>query len=408
MLSHGPWIDAATATGLWRDGSAQPTIFAQMTALAQRTGAVNLGQGFPDTNPPQEVAEAAIDAIRSGINQYPPGPGTPALRRAIAEHQQRFYGLSLDPDSNVLVTTGATEAIAATILALVGPGDEVVTLEPFYDSYAATIAMAGGVHRTVPLRPVYHEVGDFSLRVDPDDLRATITSRTRLILINTPHNPTGTVLDPETLQLIVNLAVEADAIIVTDEVYEHLVYEGTHVPVAALPGAAGRCVTISSAGKTFSVTGWKIGWAIASPELITAITGAKQWLTYASGAPFQDAVARGLALPDTHYDAIRSDLQERRDLLVSALRSAGFPLSVPAAGYFVVADTSSFAEEDADALCRRLPEEAGVVGIPVSAFYRDPRRAGPARAWVRFAFCKDRETIRDAGERLSTWAAARR
>ena len=410
MLTDGPWITTAQANRLWADGAAQPTIFTQMSALAQRTGALNLGQGFPDTQPHPQVADAAIEAIREGINQYAPGPGHAVLREAIAAHQQRFRGMQVDPDTDVLVTTGATEAIAATILALVSPGDEVVTLEPYFDSYAANIAMAGGIHRTVPLlsepdpngRP-----GDFVLRVDEAALRATITPRTRMVLLNTPHNPTGLVLDRDTVQLIVDLVREADAILVTDEVYEHLVFEGEHVSAATLPGAEGRTVTISSAGKTLSITGWKIGWVIAPPELITAITSVKQWMSFTSGAPLQYGVAAGLALPDAEFTAIREDLRERRDLLVEGLHAAGFPLSIPAAGYFVVADAAPFGETDAMALCRRLPEEAGVVGIPVSALYQDPDAAGPARSWVRFAFCKDRPTIQAACERLADWATRR-
>lgn len=411
MLLDGPWIRTARATGLLHDGTAQPTIFTQMSALAARTGALNLGQGFPDTQPPQAVADAAVDAIRAGVNQYAPGPGHPVLREAIAAHQERFYGMSVDPEREVLVTTGATEALTATILALVSPGEEVVTLEPHFDSYAAAIGLAGAVHRPVPLvsEPDPDGTpGDFRLRLDADALRTAITPRTRMVLLNTPHNPTGIVLGREDLQLIVDLTAQADAVLVTDEVYEHLVYDGEHVPAGTLPGAEGRTVTISSAGKTLSVTGWKVGWAIAAPELIEAIASVKQWLTFTSGAPLQYGVARGLALPDATFDAIRADLHERRDLLVEGLREAGIPVSVPQAGYFVVADAARVGSADADALCRRLPEEAGVVGIPVSALFQDPASAGAARGWIRFAFCKDRPTIREACARLERWAAARR
>jgi N-succinyldiaminopimelate aminotransferase len=274
------------------DGDLKPTIFAEMSALATSTGAINLGQGFPDYDGPPEVLEAAKRAIDDGINQYPPGLGMPVLREAIARHQDRFYGIPVDPDREVLVTAGATEAIAATLLALLEPGDEVVTLEPFYDSYAAMIALAGARHVTVALRPPAFEP-------DLDELAAAVTDRTRIILINTPHNPTGTVLDKQTLEHIVALAEKHDAIIVTDEVYEHLAFEpGAHIPVAGLPGAAERTVTIGSGGKTFSTTGWKVGWLIAPSAIRDAIMAVKQFLTFVNGAPFQPAIAVGLDLPD--------------------------------------------------------------------------------------------------------------
>lgn len=413
MDATGPWTRASQAAGLLVDGQARPTVFARMSALAASTGALNLGQGFPDANPPELVAEAAVAAIRAGVNQYPPGAGEAVLREAVAEHQQRFYGLTWDPAREVLVTTGATEALAATILALVRPGDEVVTLEPFYDQYAATIALAGGVHRTVPVSSRTDERGDLVLEVEEQAVRAAFGPRTRLVLVNTPHNPTGLMLPPATLQVLLEEATARDAILVTDEVYEHLTFDGAvHTPLAALPGAQDRTVSISSAGKTFSVTGWKIGWVTARPELLTAITGVKQWLTYVSGAPFQGAVAKGLALPDEAYAEIAEDLRSRRDLLVDGLRSIGFRVSVPASGYFAVADAGPLGEGDAAALAERLPSEAGVVGIPLSAFYREGAAAeapgGDARAYLRLAFCKDRATIERALERLEAWAAPRR
>ncbi|MGP5007128.1 aminotransferase class I/II-fold pyridoxal phosphate-dependent enzyme [Brachybacterium tyrofermentans] len=407
METTGPWTRAAAAAGLLIDGEARPTVFARMSAKAAETGALNLGQGFPDDAPPAVVADAAVAAIRAGHNQYPPGLGESVLREAIAEHQSQWYGLRWDPASEVLVTTGATEALAATILALVEPGDEVVTLEPFYDQYAAIIALAGGVHRTVPITSRTGEDGDLVLDVAEEDLRAAFSDRTRLVLVNTPHNPTGLMLWVGALQAIVDEAAAHDAIIVTDEVYEHLTFGPAHLPIATLPGAKDRTVSISSAGKTFSVTGWKIGWITARPELITAIMSLKQWLTYSSGAPFQPAVAAGLAMPTSAFHDLAQDLRERRDLLTDGLRSIGFRVSVPEAGYFAVADAAPFGEADAADLCERLPGEAGVVGIPLSAFYRDGQ-AGEASSFLRLAFCKSRATIEQSLERLETWAAPRR
>ncbi|MDN5900484.1 MAG: aminotransferase class I/II-fold pyridoxal phosphate-dependent enzyme [Brachybacterium sp.] len=408
MKTTGPWTRAAAAAGLLKNGEARPSVFAQMSARALAHGALNLGQGFPDDPPPTAVAEAAIEAIRQGHNQYPPGIGEAGLREAVAEHQSRWYGLRWDPADEVLVTTGATEALAATILALVEPGDEVITLEPFYDQYAAIIALAGGVHRTVPVTSRSDsDAGDLVLEVSTDALRGAFSERTRLVLVNTPHNPTGMMLPPEALQAIVDEAVRHDALIATDEVYEHLTFGDVHQPIAALPGAQDRTVSISSAGKTFSVTGWKIGWITARAELITAITGVKQWLTYSSGAPFQPAVAVGLGKPPSVFQDLAADLRERRDLLTDGLREIGFRVSVPAAGYFTVADAGPLGEPDADALAERLPTEAGVVAIPLSAFYRDGD-AGEASAYLRMAFCKSRATIEQALEQLDAWAAPRR
>ncbi|ATG50732.1 aminotransferase [Brachybacterium vulturis] len=408
METTGPWTRAAAAAGLLKNGRAHPSVFAQMSARALAHGALNLGQGFPDDPPPAAVAEAAIEAIRRGHNQYPPGIGEAGLREAVAEHQARWYGLHWDPASEVLVTTGATEALAATILALVEPGDEVITLEPFYDQYAAIIALAGGVHRTVPVtsRPDPGS-GDLVLDVSTDALRGAFSERTRLVLVNTPHNPTGLMLRTEALQAIVDEAVRHDALIATDEVYEHLSFATAHQPIAALPGAQDRTISISSAGKTFSVTGWKIGWITARAELITAVIGTKQWLTYSSGAPFQPAVAVGLGMPASVFEDLAAELRERRDLLTDGLREIGFRVSVPAAGYFTVADAGPLGEPDADVLAQRLPTEAGVVAIPLSAFYRDGD-AGEASGHLRMAFCKSRATIEQALEQLDAWAAPRR
>lgn len=367
------------------------TIFAEMSALATATGAINLGQGFPDTDGPAEIAEAAVRAIRDGRgNQYPPGPGVPELRTAIAAHQQRFYGLAHDPDTEVLVTAGATEAIAASLLALLEPGDEVIALEPFYDSYAACIAMAGAVRVPLTLR-----APDF--RLDVDALRAAVTPRTRLLLLNTPHNPTGTVLTPAELAAVAELAVSRDLLVITDEVYEHLVFEGVHTPLASLPGMRERTVTISSAGKSFSFTGWKVGWVTGTPELVTAVRSAKQFLTYVSSGPFQYAIAEALALPDSYYDSFRADLAAKRDLLSDGLAAAGFEVFRPQGTYFVTTDITPLGEHDGLAFCRALPERCGVVAIPNQVFY-DDKAAGASH--VRWAFCKRTDVLEEAVERL--------
>ena len=366
------------------------TVFAEMSALALETGAVNLGQGFPDTDGPPEVAEAAIAAIRAGINQYPPGPGIPDLRQAVAEHQKRFYGLDVDPATEVVVTTGATEAVAAALLGLVDPGDEVVALEPFYDSYTACIQMAGGVRVPVTLR-----APDF--RLDVERLRAAVTPRTRLILLNTPHNPTGTVLTREELAAVAELAVERDLTVVTDEVYEHMTYDVPHLPLATFPGMAGRTLTISSAGKTFSFTGWKVGWATGPRHLVRAVLMAKQFLTFVSGAPFQPAIAAGLRLPDAFFDAVRDDLRRKRDLVCAGLRDAGFEVFEPQGTYFVTADVRPLGFTDGFQLCRELPHRVGVVAIPHQVFYDDVEAGRPL---VRFAFCKRDDVLVEAMTRL--------
>jgi N-succinyldiaminopimelate aminotransferase len=394
MTISGSWQRTARGAGLLSpDGRIASTIFAEMSALAQATGAINLGQGFPDEDGPAEVLEAARRAIADGVNQYPPGLGMPVLRQAVATHQQRFYGLTVDADREVLITAGATEALAATILALVDEGDEVVTLEPFYDAYGGLIALARGVHRTVPLRLP-------GFLPDHDELRAAVTDRTKVILINNPHNPTGTVLPRETLELIVELAHEHDAVIVTDEVYEHLVFGVQHVPVATLPGARERTVTISSAGKTFSTTGWKIGWIVSTPELVTAVLAVKQFLTYVNGAPFQPAVAVGLGLPDSYFHQTADTLRAKRDLLSQGLEKAGFDVTVPNGTYFVVADAAPLGYRDAATLCRELPGLAGVVGVPISAFCSD-EHAGEYASLVRFAFCKKVDVLERAAAQLA-------
>jgi N-succinyldiaminopimelate aminotransferase len=371
------------------------TIFAEMSALAVRTGSVNLGQGFPDVDGPPSVARAAADAVLQGRgNQYPPGPGVPELRQAIVGHQRRFYGLEYDPDSEVLVTAGATEAIAAAMLALVEPGDEVIAFEPYYDSYAASIAMAGGTRVPVTLRPP-------GFRPDLAALTAAITPRTRLILLNSPHNPTGAVFTREEMTAIARIAVEHDLLVVTDEVYEHLVYTGEHVPMATLPGMPERTVSISSGGKTFSFTGWKIGWITAQPELVAAVRAAKQFLTYVSGGPFQYAIAEALGQPDAYFTALRDDLRMKRDLLSGGLAELGFEVYPSDGTYFVTTDIAPLGETDGIEFCARLPERAGVVAIPSSVFY-DDKESG--RTQVRFTFCKRPDVLKEGLARL---AAAR-
>ena len=393
MSISGPWQRTAEGAGLLSaDGAIQATIFAEMSALASATGAINLGQGFPDEDGPAEVLDAARRAITQGQNQYPPGRGTTELRQAIALHQKRFYGLEFDADTEVLVTSGATEALAATILSLVDDGDEVVTLEPFYDAYGALISLSRGEHRTVPLR-----LPDF--QPDHDDLRRAVTDRTRIILINNPHNPTGSVLSRETLELIVELAHEHDALVVTDEVYEHLIFDEPHLPVATLAGARERTITISSGGKTFNTTGWKIGWITAPARLITAILTVKQFLTYVNGAPFQPAIAAGLALPDEFFAGIAADLRSKRDVLSSGLVKAGFEVFDSHGTYFVVADARPLGYVDAAQLCRDLPELAGVVAVPISAFCHD-ELAAEYSSLVRFAFCKKIEVLDRAAAQL--------
>ena len=367
------------------------TIFAEMSALATTTGSVNLGQGFPDEDGPAEVLEAAVRAIRDGHNQYPPGPGVPALRQAVARHQRRWYDWTVDPDTEVLVTAGATEAIAAAILALCEVGDEVVVFEPLYDSYQACIAMAGAVPKVVTLRPP-------SYGFDPDELRAAITDKTRLVLLNSPHNPTGKVFTLDELEVVAQLCREHDLLAVTDEVYEHLVFDdAVHVPLATLPGMAERTVTIGSAGKTFAVTGWKVGWVVAPPALTTAVRTAKQFLTYVASGPFQHAVAVALDLPDAYYVGLRSALQDKRDRLCAGLEDVGLTTYRPAGTYFVTVDLRSVGENDGMAFCRALPERCGVVAIPNEVFYV---HRSEGRHLVRFAFCKRFDVLDDAVVRL--------
>jgi N-succinyldiaminopimelate aminotransferase len=372
-----------------------PTIFAEMSALAVRTGSLNIGQGFPDVDGPPEVIAKAVAALQGGANQYAPGVGIPALREAIARHQQRRYGLALDPDTEVAVTTGCTEGIAAAQLGLVDPGDEVIVLEPFYDSYLAMLQFAGGVVRPVTLR-----APDF--RLDVDELAAAVTERTRLILLNTPHNPTGTVLNRSELEAVARLAVGNDLIVITDEVYEHLVFDGhSHVPIASLPGMRERTLTLSSAGKSYSFTGWKVGWATGPKPLVDAVVGVKQWLTFTSGSPLQPAVAAALDGHDDFPRQLAASLQERRDHLVAGLTDAGLRTYTPQGTYFALSDVTDLGWESGLQFCLALPDRAGVVAVPAEVFYADPDAPGAGRHLVRWAFCKEVDVIDDAVRRLA-------
>ncbi|MCX2948100.1 pyridoxal phosphate-dependent aminotransferase [Lentzea sp. NEAU-D7] len=369
------------------------TIFAEMTALAVQHDAVNLGQGFPDTDGPASMLQAAQSAIASGVNQYPPGPGMPVLRRAVAAHRSR-YGLSYDPDTEVLVTVGATEAIAASLLALVEAGDEVILIEPYYDSYAASVALAGATRVTVGLR----EDASGRLALDVDALRAAVTPRTRAILVNTPHNPTGTVFRLEELQAIASLCVEHDLLAITDEVYEHLVFDGlVHIPLASLPGMATRTLSISGAGKTFNCTGWKIGWVCGPAELVSAVRAAKQFMTFVGGAPFQPAVAHALTAELDWVTGLRDSLASKRARLAEGLRAAGFEVRSSEGTYFICADVRPLGYTDGLALCRDLPARIGVAAVPVQVFTDRPDQW---KHLIRFAFCKQDAVIDEAVERL--------
>jgi N-succinyldiaminopimelate aminotransferase len=366
-----------------------PTIFTIMSSLAARTGAVNLGQGFPDQEGPPSVVETAVTALRAGRNQYAPGPGIPELRKAIARHQQTYYGITLNPDTQVVVTAGATEAIAAAVLGMVDPGDEVAVIEPYYDSYLATIAMAGGVRRPIKVRRT-----DDGIRLDLESLRQAVTERTKLLLVNTPHNPTGMVLDDTERAAIAELAVRHDVVVVVDEVYEHLLYDGRrHVPLATLPGMADRTLSISSAGKTFSFTGWKVGWVTGPPDLVSTVLSAKQWLTFTNAAPLQPAVAHALDHEMPYVETLAGQLQDKRDLLCDGLAALGLDPVRPEGTYFVLSDVGSLGWSDGMEFCLALPERAGVVAIPAQAFY-DDQEAG--RHLVRWAFCKETSVLETA------------
>jgi N-succinyldiaminopimelate aminotransferase len=376
------------------DGSLGVTIFEEMTTLAVTTGAINLGQGFPDEDGPAEIRAAAQEAIAAGANQYAPGKGVARLREAVAAHQERFYGLGPDPDTEIIVTTGATEGIAAALMAFLEPEDEVLTFEPFYDSYGAMIGLAGAVHRTVPLRAP-------EFLPDLAELEAAFSSKTKVVLLNNPHNPTGAVFPLAVLERVVELARKHDAIIITDEVYEHLTFGVRHIPVATLPGAAERTITISSAGKTFSFTGWKIGWLSGPAQLVAAVRTVKQFLSYSSGTPFQTAIAVGLGLGEDFYSGIAATLQRKRDILAEGLAAAGFRVFQPQGTYFINVDTSPLGISDAVELARRLPSLIGVAAIPVPVFCH-PEGQVRTRSLLRFAFCKKTEVLEEASARLAT------
>ncbi|WP_212764609.1 aminotransferase class I/II-fold pyridoxal phosphate-dependent enzyme [Streptomyces sp. I05A-00742] len=386
--SNAAWGPAARVAGLGT------SVFTEMTELARSTGAVNLGQGVPELASPRELLEDAAAAVLAGVNQYPPAHGTPALREAVAAHQLRRYGLEYDPRDEVLVTTGATEALAGALLGLCDPGDEVVVFDPCYDAYAAGAHFAGA--KLVPV-PLVTEGDAFVL--DADALRAAVTPRTRVLLLNDPHNPTGKVFTAGELAAVAEVCVEHGLTVVTDEVYEHLVLdEGVaHRTIAALPGMRERTLTISSAGKTFGVTGWKVGWVCGPAHLVAAVAGVKQFLTYTSGAPFQDALARALGGVEEWAAELRRMLGRHRDLLSEGLARAGLRPYRADAGYFLQADIRAWGHGDGVRFCRELPLRAGVVAIPTSAFFVRP---GAPSHLVRFSFCKREESVREAVERL--------
>jgi N-succinyldiaminopimelate aminotransferase len=365
------------------------SIFAEMTALARRHDAVNLGQGYPDFDGPEFAKRAAAEALAAGHNQYAPMPGLPALQQAVADHQRRFYGLEHDPATEITIHAGATEALCATLAALLDPGDEAVVLEPFYDAYLPGIALAQARAVVVPLAPP-------EFRLDPAALEAAVTRRTRVLVLNSPANPAGHVFTRAELEAIAAVCVRHDVIAVTDEVYEHIVFDGQHLPIATLPGMRERTVTISSAGKTFSLTGWKVGWSCAAPELTAAVRAVHQFVTFAVATPFQHAVAAALAAPDAYYERLREDYRARRDRLCTGLAAVGLEVRPPEGTYFALADIRPLGFDDDAAFCRRLVESVGVAAIPTSAFALD----GRLRHLARFAFCKDDATLAEGLRRL--------
>lgn len=392
-IEFTPWQRTAHGANLL-DASGQPgvTIFEEITTLANKHQAINLGQGFPDAEGPAEIRKIALEAIGNGANQYAPGTGTAELREAIAAHQRRFYSIDIDPVSQVVVSTGATEALAASLLAFVEAGDEVVTFEPYYDSYAAMIGLTNAEHKVVQLKaPLFQP--------DLDELRRTVTDNTRVILVNNPHNPTGTVLDTTVLTEVIRLAHQHDCIIISDEVYEHLTFGVEHTPVASLPGGFERTITISSAGKSFSFTGWKIGWASGPEKLVTAVRTVKQFLSYSSGPAFQPAVAHALRLPDSFYERFAATLGEAGEQLAQGLEAAGIPVIRPKGTYFLVADINAYDRNDAVEVARSMPEQVGVAAIPLSVFVHDSNR-GDYQGLLRFAFCKQPEVISAAVDKL--------
>lgn len=401
-FTAGPWRRTAAAAGLLADGAPVPTVFERMTALSLEHDAVNLGQGFPDADGPAELLRAAADAVLAGPNQYAPGLGRPDLRAAVAEHQRRWWGVEEDPETRVMVTAGATEAIAAAVLALVSPGDEVVTVEPFYDSHAAVVALAGARHVTVPVDPP-------EFLPDPERVVAAFTDRTRMLILNTPHNPTGAVYPRALLEELVRACRERGVLILSDEVYEHLVYDGEHVPVRAIPEARDIALAASGAGKAFAVTGWKVGWLTGPAPLVAAARAVKQYLTFSTGPAYQQAVAGFLPGAGAHLAAQRERYRDGRDRLVAGLRAVGLDPVVPAAGYFVTVDLAPWGVRRAEDAVVDWAREAGVVGIPVSALCRadrSPGEPGPLDSWLRLAFCKSADAVDEAMRRLAAAAPA--
>lgn len=370
----------------------ETNIFAKMSQLAKEHDAINLGQGFPDFPGPDFVKEAAVEAIRAGHDQYARTFGVPLLTAAIAESVATRTGLDIDPDREVTVLSGCQEALAASFLGLVDPGDEVIVFEPYFDTYRPGVAMAGGIPRFVTLEPP-----DFAL--DEDRLRTAFGPRTRAVLVNTPHNPTGKVFSRAELQTIASLCLEHDALAIMDEVYEHLVFDGEHISMATLDGMRDRTVTLSSLGKTFSLTGWKVGWAIAPPPLTVAIRRAHQALTFSTATPLQYGAAAALRAPESYYTDFLAHYRHRRDLLVAGLEDIGFLVFPPAGTYFVLADHTAFGLGDDKEFCDHLTRELGVAAIPPSYFYSDPARG---RDLVRFAFCKSEAVLQRALDRLRT------
>jgi len=382
------------------------TVFSEFSALAAKHGAVNLGQGFPDFDGPEAIKEAAQRAIRDGVNQYAISTGARDLRLAIAEHSARFYGQQVDPDTMVTVTSGATEAILDVLLGLVDPGDEVVAFEPFYDSYDANITFLGATARYVPLRPP--DAGHPEWWFDRDEVRAAFGPRTRLLILNSPHNPTGKVFTREELEFLGGLCAEFDVKVLSDEVYEHLVFApARHLRPATLPGLAERTVTVSSGGKTFSLTGWKVGWVIAPPPLRDAVQRAHQFVTFATASPLQAAMAAALRLPDTYFAELAAQYTAKRERLLGGLRDAGLTAFAPQGSYFILADIARYGFPDDVAFCRHLVSEVGVAAIPPSVFY-GPEHRHLGQGLARFAFCKTEAVLDEAVRRLRSKLAPRR